>query len=115
MDLTVIPTFRCNSRCQMCYIWKNPTEPKLEVTAETLAKLPAGFDNLNLSGGEPTTRRDLGDAGGHPLSEGAHHGDQLQRPASRKARSHHQEISEHQGAFQPRGQRNHQQSNTRRR
>ena len=59
MDLTVIPTFRCNSRCQMCYIWKNPTEPKLEVTAETLAKLPGGFDNLNLSGGEPTLRRDL--------------------------------------------------------
>jgi Fe-coproporphyrin III synthase len=59
MDLTVIPTFRCNSRCQMCYIWKNPTEPKLEVTAETLAKLPDGFDNLNLSGGEPTLRRDL--------------------------------------------------------
>lgn len=59
MDLTVIPTFRCNSRCQMCYIWKNPTEPKLEVTAETLTKLPGGFDNLNLSGGEPTLRRDL--------------------------------------------------------
>jgi MoaA/NifB/PqqE/SkfB family radical SAM enzyme len=59
MDLTVIPTFRCNSRCQMCYIWKNPTEPKLEVTPETLAKLPGGFDNLNLSGGEPTLRRDL--------------------------------------------------------
>jgi MoaA/NifB/PqqE/SkfB family radical SAM enzyme len=61
MDLTVIPTFRCNSRCQMCYIWKNPTEPKLEVTAETLSKLPDGFDNLNLSGGEPTLRRDLAD------------------------------------------------------
>src|ERR1700736_597897 len=59
MDLTVIPTFRCNSRCQMCYIWKNPTEPKLEVTAQTLSKLPGGFDNLNLSGGEPTLRRDL--------------------------------------------------------
>jgi MoaA/NifB/PqqE/SkfB family radical SAM enzyme len=43
----------------MCYIWKNPTEPKLEVTAETLTKLPGGFDNLNLSGGEPTLRRDL--------------------------------------------------------
>jgi Fe-coproporphyrin III synthase len=43
----------------MCYIWKNPTEPKLEVTAATLSKLPGGFDNLNLSGGEPTLRRDL--------------------------------------------------------
>jgi hypothetical protein len=38
MDLTVIPTFRCNSRCQMYYTCKNPTEPKLEATPETLAK-----------------------------------------------------------------------------
>ncbi|MBK1717893.1 radical SAM protein [Thiocystis violacea] len=59
MDLTVISTFRCNSRCQMCYIWKNPTEPKDEVSIETLSKLPGGFDNLNLSGGEPTLRKDL--------------------------------------------------------
>src|SRR5215469_14908432 len=59
MDLTVISTFRCNSKCQMCYIWKNPTEPKEEVTLETLSKLPGGFDNLNISGGEPTFRRDL--------------------------------------------------------
>lgn len=59
MDLTVISTFRCNSRCQMCYIWKNPTEPKEEVSLETLAKLPGGFDNLNVSGGEPTLRTDL--------------------------------------------------------
>jgi len=59
MDLTIIPTFRCNSRCQMCYIWKNPTDPREEVSLETLAKLPGGFDNLNVSGGEPTLRRDL--------------------------------------------------------
>ncbi|GAA5169774.1 radical SAM protein [Viridibacterium curvum] len=59
MDLTVISTFRCNSRCQMCYIWKNPTDPRQEVSIETLAKLPGGFDNLNVSGGEPTLRRDL--------------------------------------------------------
>jgi Fe-coproporphyrin III synthase len=61
MDLTVISTFRCNSRCQMCYIWKNPTEPKEEITVETLCKLPGGFDNLNVSGGEPTLRKDLGE------------------------------------------------------
>ena len=61
MDLTIIPTYRCNSRCQMCYIWKNPTDPREEVTLETLAKLPTGFDNLNVSGGEPTLRRDLAD------------------------------------------------------
>ena len=61
MDLTVISTFRCNSKCQMCYIWKNPTDPKEEVSLETLSKLPAGFDNLNVSGGEPTLRKDLGE------------------------------------------------------
>jgi Fe-coproporphyrin III synthase len=59
MDLTVISTYRCNSRCQMCYIWQNPTDPRQEVTLETLSKLPQGFDNLNVSGGEPTLRRDL--------------------------------------------------------
>lgn len=59
MDLTVISTFRCNSKCQMCYIWKNPTDPREEVSAETLSKLPGGFDNLNVSGGEPTLRTDL--------------------------------------------------------
>jgi MoaA/NifB/PqqE/SkfB family radical SAM enzyme len=43
----------------MCYIWKNPTDQKEEVSLETLSKLPGGFDNLNVSGGEPTLRRDL--------------------------------------------------------
>jgi MoaA/NifB/PqqE/SkfB family radical SAM enzyme len=43
----------------MCYIWQNPTDPREEITLETLAKLPSGFDNLNVSGGEPTLRRDL--------------------------------------------------------
>ncbi|MCG8425789.1 MAG: radical SAM protein [Chromatiales bacterium] len=59
MDLSIITTYRCNSRCQMCYIWKNPTDPKEEVKLETLEKLPDGFDNVNLTGGEPTLRRDL--------------------------------------------------------
>jgi MoaA/NifB/PqqE/SkfB family radical SAM enzyme len=43
----------------MCYIWKNPTDPREEVSIETLSKLPGGFDNLNVSGGEPTLRQDL--------------------------------------------------------
>ena len=59
MDLTIISTYRCDSKCQMCYIWQNPTEPKEEISLETIAKLPSGFDNLNISGGEPTLRRDL--------------------------------------------------------
>lgn len=59
MDLTIISTFRCNSKCQMCYIWQNPTDPREEISLETLSKLPPGFDNLNVSGGEPTLRKDL--------------------------------------------------------
>ncbi len=35
--------------------------PKEEVSIETLSKLPGGFDNLNISGGEPTLRQDLGE------------------------------------------------------
>ena len=43
----------------MCYIWKNPTHPSEEVTLASLEKLPGGFDNLNVTGGEPTLRNDL--------------------------------------------------------
>ena len=59
MDLSIILTYRCNSRCSMCNIWQHPTLPAEEVTPETLAKLPGGFDYLNLTGGEPTLRADL--------------------------------------------------------
>jgi len=59
MDLSIILTYRCNSRCSMCNIWQHPTLPAEEVTLETLAKLPGGFDYLNLTGGEPTLRTDL--------------------------------------------------------
>src|SRR5262245_60651989 len=59
MDLTIISTYRCNSKCQMCHIWQNPTDPREEISLETLSKLPGGFDNLNVSGGEPTLRKDL--------------------------------------------------------
>ena len=59
MDLSVILTYRCDSRCSMCNIWKYPTRPSSEVTVETLSRLPDGFDHLNLTGGEPTLRRDL--------------------------------------------------------
>ena len=45
----------------MCYIWQNPTSPGEEISLETIDKLPGDFDHLNLSGGEPTLRRDLGE------------------------------------------------------
>ena len=59
MDLSIITTYRCNSKCQMCYIWQNPTVPKEQITPEILSKLPEGFDNVNITGGEPTNRNDL--------------------------------------------------------
>jgi MoaA/NifB/PqqE/SkfB family radical SAM enzyme len=59
MDLSVITTYRCNSRCSMCNIWKHPTHPEYEVDIETLSKLPDGFDHINITGGEPTLRTDI--------------------------------------------------------
>lgn len=59
MDISIITTYRCDSRCSMCHIWKNPTHPDYEVSLETLAKLPRGFDHINITGGEPTLRKDL--------------------------------------------------------
>jgi MoaA/NifB/PqqE/SkfB family radical SAM enzyme len=43
----------------MCFVWRNPTSPLEEVSLETIEKLPSGFDNVNISGGEPTLRCDL--------------------------------------------------------
>lgn len=43
----------------MCNVWKNPTHPDYEVDTETLKKLPTGFDYVNITGGEPTLRKDL--------------------------------------------------------
>ncbi len=59
MDLSIISTYRCNSHCSMCYVWQNPSLPQDEISLETLKKLPGGFDNLNITGGEPTLRADL--------------------------------------------------------
>lgn len=43
----------------MCHIWKNPTHPDYELDLDTLRKLPQGFDFVNITGGEPTLRKDL--------------------------------------------------------
>ncbi|MBE3145274.1 MAG: radical SAM protein [Planctomycetes bacterium] len=59
MDVSIISTYRCSSKCSMCYVWKNPTQTQEEVGLQTLKKVPGGIDNLNITGGEPTLRADL--------------------------------------------------------
>jgi Fe-coproporphyrin III synthase len=61
MDVCLILTYRCNAKCSMCNVWKNPSLPNEEITLEILKKLPFGINNLNLTGGEPTLRSDLAD------------------------------------------------------
>ena len=59
MECTVITTYRCNAKCDMCNIWKNPTKPSEEFSPEILKKLPNGLDRINITGGEPSIRKDL--------------------------------------------------------
>lgn len=59
MDLAIILTYRCNSRCSTCHVWQHPTLPAEEIAPAVLAKLPNGFDRIVLTGGEPTLRADL--------------------------------------------------------
>lgn len=56
--ISIITTYRCNFKCHMCNIWQYPTEPRKEITAGHLEKLPrAGV--VNVTGGEPFLRNDL--------------------------------------------------------
>lgn len=58
-DASIILTYRCQMRCQMCNIWKNPTDKDREITADELKMIPEGFEFINLTGGEPFLRDDL--------------------------------------------------------
>ena len=61
IDYSVITTYRCNGRCQMCNIWKNPSQSEEEITPEIIDKLPAGQKQINITGGEPMLREDIED------------------------------------------------------
>jgi len=58
-------TFRCNSRCQMCNLWRErsgPQELSLEEIERVFAnRLFGNIEEMVLHGGEPTLRRDLKD------------------------------------------------------
>lgn len=55
---TVIVTYRCNARCNMCSRFKRPSKPDEEISIETIKKLPQMYFT-NITGGEPFIREDL--------------------------------------------------------
>lgn len=55
---SIIVTYRCNARCNMCDVWKHPTKPSDEIKPEIIRKLPNMFFT-NVTGGEPFVRQDL--------------------------------------------------------
>lgn len=57
---TVIVTYRCNARCNMCSRYKAPSRPEEEISVETIRKLPKMYFT-NITGGEPFIREDLRD------------------------------------------------------
>lgn len=59
-DISIITTYRCPMRCKMCNIWKNPTDKQEEIKADDLRMLP-NFKFVNITGGEPFIREDLGE------------------------------------------------------
>lgn len=59
-DASIILTYRCPMKCQMCNIWKNPTDIHQELKPEELECLPK-LKFINLTGGEPFVREDLED------------------------------------------------------
>lgn len=57
IDAVIAVTYNCNSRCQMCNIWKNKGGKELAVSE--YSKLPKTLKYINLTGGEPFLRKDL--------------------------------------------------------
>ena len=55
---TVIVTYRCNARCNMCNRYKAPSRPDEEISIETIKKLPPMYFT-NITGGEPFIREDI--------------------------------------------------------
>ena len=55
---SIIITYRCNARCNMCDCWKDPSKQNEEITIETIKKLPE-MAFTNITGGEPFIRLDI--------------------------------------------------------
>ena len=57
IDCVLGITYKCNSRCVMCDIWKIKDFPELPVAE--YKKLPSSLRDINISGGEPFLRADI--------------------------------------------------------
>ncbi len=60
MDGILAVTYRCNSRCIMCNTWQFPSDRNKEIGPGDLHSFPS-VNRLNITGGEPFLRDDLGD------------------------------------------------------
>jgi MoaA/NifB/PqqE/SkfB family radical SAM enzyme len=58
LHASIIVTYRCNARCNMCDVFNYPTKPEAEITAKDLESLPQ-LHFANITGGEPFIRPDL--------------------------------------------------------
>ncbi|MBN1164778.1 MAG: radical SAM protein [Candidatus Krumholzibacteriota bacterium] len=57
VDAVVAVTYRCDSRCNMCNLWK--IDPGPEMIARDLQKLPSTLKDINITGGEPFLLDDI--------------------------------------------------------
>ncbi len=58
LHASIIVTYLCNARCNMCDIWKYPGKASEEIMPSIIKKLPNMFF-ANVTGGEPFVRQDL--------------------------------------------------------
>lgn len=56
-DAVIAVTYKCNSKCVMCDIWKKPVCEEMDT--RSYAKLPGSLRLINVSGGEPFLRKNL--------------------------------------------------------
>lgn len=57
---SIIITYRCNAKCNMCDCFKDPTRPEEEIDLDVIRKLPE-MAFTNITGGETFIRKDLPD------------------------------------------------------
>ena len=61
MEACLIVTYRCNAKCYMCNTWQYPSKREEEFGPELVDKLPRELEFINITGGEPFLRKDIGE------------------------------------------------------